>query len=178
MMCQPPPIRMATFHALLNLPMQAKAELSAVDVFPTVFSGRKQCDFPTLSPNVKITMPRFPVVQSALLTAAIVGALSAVPVQPVLALGPKDYAIGLVVKSYAEVECPPELAQGRAGGALGAGASAGGIAQKCVEVTADVTNDSGKEVQDAAVFGVITEKATGMSVLGNGQGRMTLGSSQ
>lgn len=108
-------------------------------------------------------------VQSALLAVVLTGALSTTIVQPALALGPKDTQIGLVVKAYEEVDCPPELAQGRAGGALGAGAGGAGIAQKCVGVTADVTNESGKEVSDAAVFGVITEKKTGMSVMGNGQ---------
>merc|ERR1712087_1056719 len=77
--------------------------------------------------------------------------------------------IGLTVSNYAEVTCPEELSQGRAGGALGAGAGGAGIAQKCVQVTATVTNDSGKEVKDAGVFGVVEEAATGMSVLGNGQ---------
>ena len=42
--------------------------------------------------------------------------------------------LDLAVKTYVEVECPESLAQGRAGGALGAGAGGGGIAQKCVQV--------------------------------------------
>ena len=42
--------------------------------------------------------------------------------------------LDLAVKTYVEVECPEALAQGRAGGALGAGAGGGGIAQKCVQV--------------------------------------------
>merc|ERR1712050_127512 len=66
------------------------------------------------------------------------------------------------------------------GGALGAGAGGAGIAQKCVLVKATVTNESGKTVKDAGVFGVVTEADTGMSVLGNGQdgkndaGQMTM----
>jgi len=105
----------------------------------------------------------------ALFAAALAGALSVGQVDPALALGPKDTAIGLKVNSYSEAECPEELAQGRAGGALGAGAGGAGIAQKCVAVKATVTNPTGKEVKDAGVFGVVMEKETGMSVLGNGQ---------
>jgi len=77
--------------------------------------------------------------------------------------------IGLSVLSYEEISCPPELAQGRAGGALGAGAGGAGIAQKCVQVVAQTTNSQKETVKDAGVFGLVTEKATGMSVLGNGQ---------
>ncbi len=88
---------------------------------------------------------------------------------PAFALGPKDLTIGLAYKSYEEVTCPEALRQGRAGGALGAGAGGSGIAQKCVEVKATATNNSGKEVKDAGVFGVVNEATTGMSVLGNGQ---------
>eukprot|EP00966_Prymnesium_polylepis_P108318 2507092-Prymnesium_polylepis.1 len=80
----------------------------------------------------------------ALLTAALAGALSVGTVDPALALGPKDTKIGMIVNSYAEAECPEELAQGRAGGALGAGAGGAGIAQKCVAVKATVSNGSGK----------------------------------
>lgn len=105
----------------------------------------------------------------ALLTAALAGALSVGHVDPALALGPKDLAIGLTVNGYAETECPEELAQGRAGGALGAGAGGAGIAQKCVTVKATVTNESGKTVKDAGVFGSVIELQSGMSVLGNGQ---------
>eukprot|EP00316_Scyphosphaera_apsteinii_P013327 CAMPEP_0119310176 /NCGR_PEP_ID=MMETSP1333-20130426/17944_1 /TAXON_ID=418940 /ORGANISM="Scyphosphaera apsteinii, Strain RCC1455" /LENGTH=215 /DNA_ID=CAMNT_0007314309 /DNA_START=18 /DNA_END=665 /DNA_ORIENTATION=+ len=107
--------------------------------------------------------------QRTLLAAALAGAVSSTTFQPALALGPKDMNIGLTVNGYAEVTCPVELAQGRAGGALGAGAGGAGIAQKCVQVTANVQNDSGKEVKDAGVFGLVSETTTGMSVLGNGQ---------
>ena len=73
------------------------------------------------------------------------------------------------VEAYEECDCPPELAQGRAGGALGAGAGGAGIAQKCVRVSAQVDNPRKEAVEDAGVFGVVTETTTGMSVLGNGQ---------
>ncbi|KAL1527483.1 hypothetical protein AB1Y20_016148 [Prymnesium parvum] len=105
----------------------------------------------------------------ALFTAALAGSLSFASVSPCLALGPKDTQIGLTVIAYREVDCPPELAQGRAGGSLGSGAGGAGIAQKCVAVQARVSNGSGKLVKDAGVFGVVSEAATGMSVLGNGQ---------
>ena len=49
--------------------------------------------------------------------------------------------LDMAVKTYVEVECPEALAQGRAGGALGAGAGGGGIAQKCVKVTVWSTPD-------------------------------------
>ena len=48
--------------------------------------------------------------------------------------------LDLAVKTYVEVECPEALAQGRAGGALGAGAGGGGIAQKCVQVKVRLCN--------------------------------------
>ena len=60
---------------------------------------------------------------------------------PALAVGPEN--IALSVKSYEEVTCPETLAQGRAGGSLGAGASIG-IAQKCVQVKAAAENNSDK----------------------------------
>lgn len=109
--------------------------------------------------------------QSTLITAALAASLSGMmmDLEPALAIGPKDMNIGLTVRSYEEVACPPELAQGRAGGALGAGAGGAGIAQKCVEVVAQTSSGQKEPVKDAGVFGVVTEKATGMSVLGNGQ---------
>jgi len=97
----------------------------------------------------------------------LAGALNSA--SPALALGPQDQNIGLTIKSYEEVECPEALAQGRAGGALGAGAGGGGIAQKCVEVKATADNGLGKTVKDAGVFGVVYGEQDGMSVLGNGQ---------
>ena len=105
----------------------------------------------------------------AFFTAALVSTLSVGHVDPVLALGPQDTKIDVTVKGYEETECPEELASGRAGGALGAGAGGAGIAQKCVLVKATVTNPAGKTVKDAGVFGVVSEKTSGMSVLGNGQ---------
>ena len=50
------------------------------------------------------------------------GLLAALPAAA-RAVGPET--IKLEIKGYAEVTCPPELAQGRAGGSLGAGASSG-----------------------------------------------------
>jgi len=107
--------------------------------------------------------------QSTVLAAFLAASISSASVQSAGAVGPQDLNIGLQVQDYAEVQCPPELAQGRAGGALGAGAGGGGIAQKCVEVKAQVTNPRKTAVKDAGVFGLVSEKATGMSVLGNGQ---------
>ena len=69
------------------------------------------------------------------------------------AIGPAN--VPLSVNSYEEVTCPEELRQGRAGGALGAGAGAAGIAQKCVKIKANANNDSGKTLVDAGVFGVV-----------------------
>jgi hypothetical protein len=77
--------------------------------------------------------------------------------------------VPLTVRSYEEVACPEYLAQGRAGGALGAGAGASGIAQKCVLVKAGAKNDSGKQLKDVGVFGLVFGEKDGMSVLGNGQ---------
>jgi len=116
-------------------------------------------------------VPQWQWLQSTLITAVLAASLSnmVLDTEPALAIGPKDMNIGLTVKSYAEVECPPELAQGRAGGALGAGAGGAGIAQKCVEVEALTSNPQKEAVRDAGVFGLISEKATGMSVMGNGQ---------
>ena len=61
------------------------------------------------------------------------------------------------------MKCPEALAQGRAGGALGAGAGGAGIAQKCVEVKAAVNNVAGKVLEGAGVFGRVDELQSGMS---------------
>lgn len=81
----------------------------------------------------------------------------------------RDQDIALKINSYEEVTCPESLRQGRAGGALGAGAGGAGIAQKCVNVRATAQNGLDKTVRDAGVFGVVLGKEDGMSVLGNGQ---------
>ena len=91
------------------------------------------------------------------------GLLAALPAAA-RAVGPET--IKLEIKGYAEVTCPPELAQGRAGGSLGAGASSG-IKQKCVEVSAAASNPTGKAVPDAAVFGRVFNKEDGSSVVAN-----------
>lgn len=103
---------------------------------------------------------------AALLATAMATMLSVTP--PALAAGTVA-KIDLKVQEYAEITCPEELASGRAGGALGAGAGGGGIAQKCVEVKASTTNDSGSVLEGAGIFGRIEEVKSGMSVLGNGQ---------
>jgi len=84
-------------------------------------------------------------------------------------LGTNLENIPLEVKSYEEITCPEALAQGRAGGALGAGAGGAGIAQKCVKVSAVASNPAKIAFSDVGVFGVVYEKKTSMSVLGNGQ---------
>ena len=106
--------------------------------------------------------------QTALLASAVAVLLSAAPPAPALAAGTVA-KVDLKVKSYEEVTCPEALAQGRAGGALGAGAGGAGIAQKCVQVVAATTNDSGNVLEGAGVFGRIEGVKDGMSVLGNGQ---------
>ena len=83
---------------------------------------------------------------------------------PALAVGPEN--IALSVKSYEEVTCPETLAQGRAGGSLGAGASIG-IAQKCVQVKAAAENNSDTAIPDAAVFGFVYNVQDGSSVVAN-----------
>lgn len=105
-------------------------------------------------------------VRPMVLAAAFATSLSAT--QKAVAIGAQD--IGLKVTNYKEIACPPELQGGRIGGALGAGAGGqGGIAQKCVEVEADISNDRKETTKDAAVYGNVYEKSTGMSVMGNGQ---------
>ena len=94
--------------------------------------------------------------RAPLLAGLLAGMLSTTPA---FAVGSQDMTIGLTYKSYAEVTCPEALRQGRAGGALGAGAGGAGIAQKCVEVQATASNTLGKEVKDAGVFGVVNEAA-------------------
>ena len=86
-----------------------------------------------------------------------------------LQVGTNVETIPLQVKSYKEITCPEALRQGRAGGALGAGAGAAGIAQKCVEVDALASNPSKNDYLDVGVFGLVTETKTSMSTLGNGQ---------
>lgn len=127
--------------------------------------------FPSLVPikSADVRQLRFVAqpMHAALLAAAMATMLSATP--PALAK-PGDVAkLDLIMQEYAEVTCPEELASGRAGGALGAGAGGGGIAQKCVEVKVATKNDSGNELSGAGIFGRIEEVKSGMSVLGNGQ---------
>ena len=107
----------------------------------------------------------------ACLAGALAGILSLGDVSPAAAgiAGVGVENIPLQVKSYAETVCPEALAQGRAGGALGAGAGGAGIAQKCVTVKATASNPSKDAFSDVGVFGVIYEKKSTMSVLGNGQ---------
>ena len=113
--------------------------------------------------NVRHAMEQL---QTTLLAGALAGLVAA---SPASALGPQDMKIDLSIKAYEEVTCPEELRQGRAGGALGAGAGGGGIAQKCVKVDAVANSGMKKTVDDAGVFGVVTGAMDGMSVLGNGQ---------
>lgn len=84
-------------------------------------------------------------------------------------IGTNVETIPLQVTAYKEITCPEALRQGRAGGALGAGAGGGGIAQKCVEVDAKASNPSKNDYVDVGVFGLVTETKTSMSTLGNGQ---------
>lgn len=106
---------------------------------------------------------------SALLVGALAGSLTALAPSPALAIGRGDMEIGVAIKSYEEAACPEELRQGRAGGALGAGAGGGGISQKCVLVKASAVNNGKEAAIDAGIFGLVSGKADGMSVLGNGQ---------
>lgn len=106
--------------------------------------------------------------KSALFVSALAGMLTFSPPEAVALPGaPPTFTLN--VKEYAETECPEELAQGRAGGSLGAGANGAGIAQKCVKVTAAANNPENRELIDVAVFGRVFNDQDGMSVLGNGQ---------
>lgn len=129
--------------------------------------GAHAAGTPPLSPPSLLPRLAISGTQSALLAATLSSLLVASTPTPCLAL--RDMDIGLNIEGYEEVTCPEELRQGRAGGALGAGAGGAGIAQKCVKVNAKASNGSGKVVSDAGVFGVVIGKQDGMSVLGNGQ---------
>ena len=124
---------------------------------------------------LQLPPPRIGDASAPSLTSRLQATLSAVALSGALTLGVVPAALAgpeqilLKVQSYEEVGCPESLRQGRAGGALGAGAGGSGIAQKCVAVKAAASNDSGKPVVDAGVFGVVSEETTGMSTLGNGQ---------
>jgi len=107
-------------------------------------------------------------IQTSLVAGALATMLANAPLLPAAALVAQPAQVPLTVKEYQEIDCPEYLRQGRAGGALGAGAGGAGIAQKCVEATAYASNNSGKTIKDAGVFGVIIDDQ-GMSVLGNGQ---------
>ena len=121
---------------------------------------------PAATPRAAHSAP--PSLAAQLQAAASAVVLSAVlSTCPATAIGPEQ--VVLDVQGYEETTCPPELAQGRAGGALGAGAGGAGIAQKCVTAKAKASNGSGKQLIDAGVFGLVNEAATSMSVLGNGQ---------
>jgi len=122
---------------------------------------------PPLASNKAAEPPLAERLQAALL-ASIAAVVLSSGAQPALAAGTVA-KVDLKVLSYAEVTCPEALAQGRAGGALGAGAGGAGIAQKCVQVKAATTNDSGGVLEGAGVFGRVEGVKDGMSVLGNGQ---------
>jgi len=108
--------------------------------------------------------------QAGAAAVALSGALCLGGASPAAAmLGTSLENIPLKIQTYEEIVCPEALAQGRAGGALGAGAGGAGIAQKCVQVKATASNPSKNTFEDVGVFGVILEKKTSMSVLGNGQ---------
>lgn len=106
--------------------------------------------------------------KSALFVSALAGMMTLAPPEA-LAIPGSPPTFSLNIKSYAETECPEELAQGRAGGSLGAGANGAGIAQKCVTVKATGNNPEDKKLIDVAVFGRVFNDNDGMSVLGNGQ---------
>ena len=107
--------------------------------------------------------------QAAVASVSLSLVLSGGGPSPALAIIGEPTQVKLSMQKYEEVTCPPELAQGRAGGALGAGAGGAGIAQKCVQVKAAASNPSGNTLKDTGVFGVVISEAEGMSVLGNGQ---------
>lgn len=138
--------------------------VAAMALLPESLMGPAQRTQTAKMPAVRSALHE---VHTALLSSVVAGVLSTASVAH--AIGPNDMNIGLEIKSYEEVTCPEALAQGRAGGALGAGAGGAGIAQKCVEVKAVAQNGSGKQVKDAGVFGVVYGIQDGMSVLGNGQ---------
>ena len=108
--------------------------------------------------------------QNAFAAAALAATLSfGGPDAAFAKVGTNVETIPLSVQSYAEITCPESLRQGRAGGALGAGAGGSGIAQKCVQVSAKAANPSKNDFLDVGVFGLVSEAKTSMSVLGNGQ---------
>lgn len=100
----------------------------------------------------------------ALLSGSALVAASITPPRPIEAIGPVN--IDLDVKAYEEIQCPPELAAGRIGGSIGAGASKG-VKQRCIKVTASATNPQAKPVKDAAVFGRVFNGADNNSVVAN-----------
>mmetsp|Transcript_23058 Transcript_23058/g.59235 ORF Transcript_23058/g.59235 Transcript_23058/m.59235 type:complete len:216 (+) Transcript_23058:12-659(+) len=91
---------------------------------------------------------------------------------PAMAIGPTS--IDLSVKKYEEIVCPPELAAGRIGGSIGAGASKG-IKQRCIRVTVSGTNPSKSVVTDAAVFGRVFNSESNSVVANNPDGRTDAG---
>jgi len=82
-------------------------------------------------------------IQTSLVAGALATMLANAPLLPAAALVAQPAQVPLTVKEYQEIDCPEYLRQGRAGGALGAGAGGAGIAQKCVEATAYASNNSG-----------------------------------
>lgn len=70
--------------------------------------------------------------------------------------------------AYEAVTCPPDLAAGRIGGALGT-ASRKEIVQQCVRVTATATNPTKQALENVAVFGFVIDEQAGASVVPNNQ---------
>ena len=82
------------------------------------------------------------------------------------AIGPVN--LDLENLKYSEVECPPDLAAGRIGGAFG-GTAAKNVNQACVKVTATVQNSGrgAKKLSQVAVFGFVVDPVLGASVIAN-----------
>jgi hypothetical protein len=105
-------------------------------------------------------------------TATLAVAGVALAPNPAESIGPIN--VELVVKRYTEVDCPPELAAGRIGGALGAAASKG-VKQRCIRVEVTGVNPGKATLIDSAVFGRVFNDQGNSIVANNQDGRTDAG---
>ena len=110
--------------------------------------------------------------RSMLQTATLAVAGVALAPRQAQSIGPVN--VELLVKEYAEVDCPPELAAGRIGGSLGAAASKG-VKQRCIRVKVSGLNPSKSALIDSAVFGRVFNDQGNSIVANNQDGRTDAG---
>mmetsp|Transcript_15272 Transcript_15272/g.37329 ORF Transcript_15272/g.37329 Transcript_15272/m.37329 type:complete len:224 (-) Transcript_15272:227-898(-) len=138
-------------------------------------AGAVRCDL--VRPGARTIAPRVSMAldsRRSLLQAAALAAVAAPFAVPHCAQAIGPVTVDLEIKKFEEITCPPELAAGRIGGSIGAGASKG-IKQSCIKVTAVATNPNKGTIPDAAVFGRVFNAEGNSVVANNPDGRTDAG---